>query len=168
MRIEYVSEGATQILAANRRRIERLQDLRAPLMEATEVVYTGIREWYDSQGEGTWPPLAESTIARKASQGYSSPSRPLYAEGNLYESATSPSGPYSFRTPIGNHSVVLGVDWQKGGWQIPVVLSRGTTTAGRGNRTRIPARRIYPPLGSIAGQAIIKATTDILIAWLRL
>jgi hypothetical protein len=118
--------------------------------------------WYDSDGGGTWPQLAESTVQRKASQGYSDPERPLFAEGNLYESATSPNGPYSFKMMAGMQSVVLGVDWSRGRWQIPVVHFYGTTDAGRDHNTVIPARPIWPSHDS-AEYAEMRAAITVLM-----
>jgi hypothetical protein len=115
-----------------------LRDMSGALERATDVVYEHTRQWYETAGGETWPPLAESTIQRKASEGYPDPERPLFAEGNLFESATSPYGPYSFRI-IEPHRAVIGVDWEQDGWQIPVVLAAGNDQDG-GN---IPARPIW-------------------------
>lgn len=144
------SEGATEIVQRMNARIARLHDMRPELIRAAEIVHEGTRQWYDSRGEGTWPELAESTIERKASAGYPEPERPLFAEGNLYESVTSLAGPYAFMVMPDDHTVVIGADWDEGGWQIPVVLSEGTENAGAGHNTRIPPRPIWPTLGSLA------------------
>ena len=142
--IEIASTGVTEALVRNNARIARLSNLEPELMAGTEAIYAATESWYDSQGDGSWPKLAPSTIASKVSQGYSDPERPLYAEGNLRESATSPNGPRSFRMLVGLQGVVIGVDWDRGGWQIPVVLSRGTDNAGRDHNVRIPPRPIWP------------------------
>lgn len=144
MPVEFQSTGATEIVLRNRARAAHLLDLTPELDQASDLVYEATREWFDSAGGGTWPQLAESTIAQKISQGAAEPERALYREGNLYESVTSPSGPYSFRHHPDGHSVAIGADWDQGGTQIPVVLSEGTDHAGVGGHTMIPARPIWP------------------------
>jgi hypothetical protein len=67
-----------------------LEDLAPELIAASDVIYEHTRQNFETRGDGGWPPLAESTVQRKTSQGYAEPDRPLYAEGNLFESATSP------------------------------------------------------------------------------
>lgn len=111
-----------------------LADMHDALEAATEIVYEHERQLFDSWGDGHWPPLAESTIQRKAAQGYGEPQRPLYAMGNLFESVTSPHGPYSTRE-ITDHQAVIGVDWDNNGYQIPVLHQEGTAT--------MPARPIF-------------------------
>jgi hypothetical protein len=123
----------------------REQRLREGLMRAAEVVYDWTRQRFDQWGNGDWPPLAESTVQKKTQAGYAEPDRPLYAEGNLYESVTSQSGPYSVPIQIVDNDeaqgIVISVDWEEGGWQIPTLLSVGTQQSG-GN---LPARPIWPP-----------------------
>src|ERR1700756_5745233 len=161
--VRFDSVGATEILVKNAAREARLLDMEPELMAATDLVYEATRQWYDSRGGGSWPPLAASTIARKAIQGYADPERPLYAEGNLYESATSPNGPHSFRLPVGLQGVVIGVDWAEGGWQIPVVHFYGTTTAGRNHDVTIPARPIWPRAASGEYAAMREAITALML-----
>ena len=147
-------EGAQAIISRMNAKIVRLSDMSDLMVAAAAEVYVATREWYDSNGESTWSPLAAATVAKKASQGYADPERSLYAEGNLYESATSPHGPHSFFVPISHDAVVLGVDWEKGGHQIPVVLATGTTTSGPAHNTVIPPRPIWPSETSTAWRAM--------------
>ncbi len=118
----------------------RLGDMRPQLEAATLAVYEHTRQRFESAGDGEWPPLAESTVARKESQGYAEPQRELFATGNLFESATSPQGPYSNRLVTEHQAViqVLGVGEDGGGDPelVPVYLSEGTD--------RMPARPIWP------------------------
>jgi hypothetical protein len=115
--------------------------MRDGLQRAAQVVYDWTRQRFDQWGDGDWPPLAESTVTKKTQAGFAEPDRPLYAEGNLYESVSSEHGPYSvplqFTDDDEHHEVVISVDWQEGGWQIPTLLSVGTD--------RMPARPIWPP-----------------------
>lgn len=147
------SVGATEILVRNEERIRRLTDLRPEMDAAVSIVRENTQSWYDSDGAGTWAPLAQSTIDRKTSTGYPDPERILYAEGNLYESVVSDAGPYSSKV-TSSHEAIITVDWEENGYQIPVVLSEGTNSAGRGNTTVIPARPIWPEDGSIDDTAI--------------
>lgn len=136
MRIVVESVGATQILVRNRARIARLKDLSTELDAAQKVFYGAEESWFDSKGNGTWPELAESTIRSKTAMGVSEPDRPLVAFGSLRSSVTSSSGPYSFVHRLSPYEIVIGANWDIGGWQIPTVLSEGDATH--------PARHIWP------------------------
>src|SRR5664280_2475227 len=124
--IGITSQGATQMRASLDLRAALAFDMSARLDEASDFIYEATRHRFDTEGDGQWPALAESTVAKKESQGYAEPARALYAEGNLYESATSPNGPYSLRMHIkggmglvSSESVVMIVDFESDGWQIP-------------------------------------------------
>ncbi len=161
--LDVTTSGATSILVGLDARAKRLIDLEPELTEAMGVVYEATREWYDSDGEGEWPPLAASTVADKVSQGYADPERPLYADGNLYESATSPYGPYSFHLLAGLNGIVFGVDWARGRWQIPVVHFYGTSDAGKDHNVRIPARPIWPRPGSASYLAMMDKLNELML-----
>jgi hypothetical protein len=148
MEIRLDTVGVTEALVRMDARIKRMSDPEPVLDAMSDRVYEATARWYDSDGAGTWPALAASTIARKTSRGSADPGRPLYDTGSLYQSATSPSGPYSFKMHPNPWEVVIGVDWALGGWQIPVVHFYGTQTAGAGNATVIPPRPIWPAHGS--------------------
>src|SRR5262249_15695179 len=67
---------------------EALLDLE-PLWELVKPVAADVEEQqFATQGEGAWPPLAESTIARKEAGGW--PLDPLVRTGDLKESLTNP------------------------------------------------------------------------------
>jgi hypothetical protein len=161
--IDVVSTGVTEALIRLNAKATRLSDLSPELEKATELVYSATRAWYDSDGGGRWPPLAASTIRSKQHRGSASPERPLYDTGKLYESATSPSGPYSFKMWTGLNAVVIGVDWERGGWQIPVVHFYGTHTAGRGHSTTIPARPIWPDHDSMEYLTMRESLTELML-----
>ena len=142
------SSGGTQMIAALELHAMHVENMAARLEKASDFLYEETAHRFDTEANGTWPPLAESTVAKKESQGYGEPAKALYAEGNLYESATSPYGPYSERLYVhseGSQRIVMLVDWENDGWQIPPVLSEGTETAGVGHKTTIPSRPIWPP-----------------------
>jgi hypothetical protein len=125
--IDVAVERWTRSITKAHRRLER----------ATEIVYEYTRQRFDLEGMGEWPQLAEATVMRKISEGFANPERILYAEGNLYESMTSANGPYSFRV-IDDTRAIIGVDWENGGWQIPLLLHEGSSDG------RLPARPMWP------------------------
>lgn len=134
------SSGGSQAIAALAHHAAAAEDMSARLLEASDHIYEATRHRFDTEGEGEWPPLQEATVAKKESQGYSDPPRILYAEGNLYESATSPNGPYSQRIQIdapGHREIIMLVDWDSDGWQIASVLAEG-------NARGLPPRPIWP------------------------
>ena len=139
----------------------RLTDFRVPLEEAGKLVREATRQRFESRGLGEWPPLAESTVTRKAVLNLSDPPRQLYATGDLFESATSAHGPFSY-TVLEPTFIVIGVDWSEGPWQIPVVLSEGTTDAGPNHNVRIPARPIWPP-----SREMVNGVSRIIRNWVR-
>jgi hypothetical protein len=146
--IKVTSMGFTQIQLGLDRRIAALRDMRPQLEAAAEVVYAATRERFDSRGNGQWAPLADSTVARKTAGGAVQPDRVLFEMGDLYESATSPTGPYSSMVLPTDHAVVLAINWEEDGYQIPQVLSQGAGDGGafpgRG-KWHIPPRPIWPP-----------------------
>jgi len=181
------STGATQMVAALELHARHIEQIDVRLEQASDYIYMQTAHRFDTEGDGSWPALSESTVAKKESQGYPEAARVLYAEGNLYESATSPNGPYSERLfvhaathpMIGNptigtagvsgpippmkstaiavggsgnyHQVVMLVDWENDGWQIPVVLSEGSE--------HLPGRPIWPPAEEMVhavGQILMK------------
>jgi hypothetical protein len=142
---EIKSTGGAQAIASLDLHAAHFGDLHSRLEAASDLVYERTRQRFDSEGDGEWPELSEATVAKKVSQGYGEPARILYAEGNLYESATSPMGPYSnriFDRSLGHESVAMLVDWENDGWQIGTVLAEGSD---RG----LPARPIWPPADQI-------------------
>lgn len=124
------------------------------LEEATNLLYRFTREKFDTLGAGDWAPLAESTIIRKESQGFPDPERPLFASGDLYESATSPYGPYSVLL-IEEGRALVQVDWDKDGIQIPTLHSQGAEN--------LPQRRIWPSMDEPIGDALALAIRELLM-----
>lgn len=139
----------------------RLTDFRVPLAEGAKLVREATRQRFESRGLGEWPPLAEATVMRKAALNLSDPPRQLFASGDLFESATSANGPYSY-TVLEPTFVVIGVDWSEGPWQIPVVLSEGTSDAGVQHNVHIPARPIWP-----ASATMVNGVSRLIRNWVR-
>lgn len=143
------STGVTQMVARMELAARHIEQMHGSLERASDLIYEETRQRFDSQGDGEWPPLTESTVAKKVSQGYAEPERELYAEGNLYESVTSPHGPYSQRLFVdstGIQRVVMLVDFENSGWQIPSVLAAGSPQTG------LPARPIWPDPDLVRGK----------------
>lgn len=149
-RITYEVRGGDRIVVGIKQRVEHLASMSVLMQKAAGFVYAGTEEWFNSEGEGSWPQLADTTIAKKSSQGSMEPSRPLFDSGNLYESVISPHGPYSYMVPMFD-GVVLGITWQTPA----TALARGTTRSGAGHNTVIPARPIWPPADSAIGMALM-------------
>lgn len=99
--------------------------MRPVLREMRDAFYRHTARWLESFGAGTWDPLAEPTIRQKTREGWPEPDRPLFASGDLFRSATSPTGPYSAQAET-DHSITVLIDWANDGYQIPVVLSEGS------------------------------------------
>ena len=53
-----------------KRRIQRLDNLRYPLAQIAKDYFNIERRWFSSEGEGTWKPLAQSTIKQKKARGF--------------------------------------------------------------------------------------------------
>ena len=71
-----------------------------------------------------WDALDPSTVAEKQAAGSLTPDWPLVRTGELLESATSPIGEYS-GTEVLRSEAWIDVDWQRDGWQIPVLHQEG-------------------------------------------
>lgn len=155
---ETVDDGR-RIVMGMTQKIARIKGLEAVMPEIAGMIYESNRAWMDSKGEGTWPKLAQVTVEKKASQGMMEPSRPMFAEGNLYESVVSPSGPYSYYIPMFD-GVVIGVSWTAA-----KALATGTSTSGVGHHTRIPARPIFPPPTTTAGAALKMQIARFILGW---
>lgn len=101
-----------------------LADMRGPLREIVSEMYAHTKEWMDSWGDGTYDPLSPSTIADKMRLHYDDPARPLFATGELLESASTPAGPFSAHD-VYEHEAWIGVDWERDGWNIPALHQEG-------------------------------------------
>lgn len=67
---------------------EALLDLE-PLWDLVEPIAAGVEEdQFDTQGQGAWPPLAETTLAEKERGGW--PADPLIRTGDLKASLVDP------------------------------------------------------------------------------
>jgi hypothetical protein len=98
-----------------------LEDMHVPIREIEEDMYAHTAEWMDSSGEGSYTPLEESTIRNKIRMGYPDAGKPLFASGALFESASTPAGPYSTDVEVMRMEGTLGVDWEKDGYNIALL-----------------------------------------------
>lgn len=71
---------------AFRRRLLNLEPLWRRFSDEMEQIE---QQWFDTEGEQSWPALAESTLRSKARRGF--PSQILVATGDLRDSLTDPA-----------------------------------------------------------------------------
>jgi hypothetical protein len=68
-----------------------LEDLTSLWARFVPLIADMERRWFDSQGEGGWPPLAEATLERKRAEGFSAlPLRTDDRQGSLYDTLVDP------------------------------------------------------------------------------
>lgn len=96
--IDVVGEDVAARNLANLAR--RGDDPRPALKQMVEEIRVREVSWWSSHGGGSWPRLAESTLARKQALGQ--PSDPLVATGALRDSYTVKRGKQSRRTATKN------------------------------------------------------------------
>jgi hypothetical protein len=104
-----------------------LENMHDPLEGIVGDVHRHTLEQFASWGDvsGTpWEPLAASTIREKEAHHYPAPGWPLVATGALMASATTSEGPFS-EGEVLEQEAWLGVDWEEGGYQIPVLHQEG-------------------------------------------
>jgi hypothetical protein len=104
-----------------------LEHMHEPLEGIVGDIHRQTLAQFLSEGEALgdpWDKLADSTIADKAAHGYAFPEWPLVASGKLMDSATSSHGPYS-RDGILEHEAMLELDWERDGWNIPLLHQLG-------------------------------------------
>lgn len=105
----------------------RLEHMRPALTGIVREVERHTLEQFESRGSVSgdpWAPLEQGTIREKRREGSLTPDWPLVRTGALLESATSPAGPFS-RQEVLESEAALGVDWDRDGWQIPVLHQEG-------------------------------------------
>ena len=118
-------------------RVQRIQDRLRNLRpffadEASDVVYDELREVFDSEGYGTWPPLSAGYAAKKRQL------RPgksiLRFDDTYFRSATSRGGQGSLHI-VTNRSLRIGVRPERFASQYPAAHEEG--------RGRLPARPVF-------------------------
>jgi phage gpG-like protein len=80
-------EGAAAAQQMMRGLAERAANTEPAMSSVADEMLAGQADWWASQGHGSWPPLAESTLRIKASRGQ--PATMLVATGALRASLTS-------------------------------------------------------------------------------
>lgn len=104
-----------------------LEDMHRPLVEIRDDVYDHTLEQFASWGAESgdpWEHLAPSTIAEKSAHHYPAPEWPLVATGELMDSASTETGPFS-EGEVLTSEAWIGVDWERDGYQIPVLHQEG-------------------------------------------
>jgi phage gpG-like protein len=102
-----------------------LEDLDGLWDRFSRVLPDIFRSWFSSHGDGTWPPLAPSTIAEKSKQGY--PPDPLVRTGTMRAHLLDP-----------NYAVERSHDSFAWGTDDPYAAFHQTGT------TRMPMRQVIP------------------------
>ena len=80
-------EGDKKAIADFHMAAKRAADIRPVEMKLLKVMTGAARRSFETEGEGTWPPLAQLTKERKEQQGL--PPATLIASRKLYDSLTS-------------------------------------------------------------------------------
>jgi hypothetical protein len=154
--VAFYSQGSEAMISGLEDYMTRIATIQEVMDEAAALVYEATEFWMESNGDGTWPALAGATIKKRVTaqkKGRFTSSdlyRPLYVTGELFHSAIGPGGPYS-RAELTEDGIILGIEWEKDGYNIAEVLARGTDNSGPGGATKIPARPIWPPTDSALG-----------------
>ena len=70
----------------------KIRDFSPVLETAGGLLEEGIREWFTSQGEGTWAELSPATVRDRFRRGYG-PNNPLVRSGDLLAALTEEGAP---------------------------------------------------------------------------
>jgi hypothetical protein len=71
-----------------------------------------------------WAALDPDTVQDKSRSGDAFPAWPLVATGEMLDSATSNTGPFSVGETL-EHEAWLSLDWERDGWNIPLLHQLG-------------------------------------------
>jgi hypothetical protein len=104
--------------------IAAFDDMAPPIRKIEDDMYAHTAEWMSSSGDGSYAPLEESTIRNKIRMGYPDAGKPLFASGALFESASTPVGPYSVHD-VARTEGFIAVDWERDGWNIAALHQYG-------------------------------------------
>ena len=122
---------------------KRLSDLRPYFHDTgSDLVYRAIRRVFETEGHGTWPPLAQSTVDQKATdypgQGM------LRRDDTYFRAATTPHALGSHRE-IGPRSLEIGIS----GLNYPIYLERGTS--------KMPPRPVFSVATSRLSRPLLRS-----------
>jgi len=116
-----------------------------PIVEAMEL------SWFESEGQGAWPPLAESTLRQKAAKGFSlAPLRTDDRAESLYRTLVDPQQ----AAQIGPRSLTWGTSVPYAGYH-----QDGGEIAGRP-----PQRQVIPDPLPLENRRQLEAAT---VSWLN-
>jgi hypothetical protein len=88
MGFEVEVAGVVETRERLRKLVDELGDMEDLWAKYAEVMSAGEAEWFASNGEGAWPPLAHDTVREKERGGW--PPETLVRTGALVESLTDP------------------------------------------------------------------------------
>jgi hypothetical protein len=104
-----------------------LADMHEPLEGIVEDIHRQTLAAFTSEGSiigEPWEQLDPSTVKDKTREGFPFPDWPLVATGEMMDSASSNSGPYSVGATY-EHQAWLSLDWERDGWNIPALHQLG-------------------------------------------
>ncbi|MGH3415433.1 MAG: hypothetical protein ACRDSS_03100 [Actinocrinis sp.] len=125
--IDQHTVGLKEAHATIARMSHALDDMHGVLASIVEDVHRQTLAQFVSEGAALgdpWAALDPSTVAAKTTAGYGLPDWPLVATGQMMDSATSDSGPYSVGD-VAEHEAWLSLDWERDGWNIPALHQTG-------------------------------------------
>lgn len=119
--------GATRAIASLDMMDHALDDMHGVLEGIVSDIHRQTLTQFASEGAALgdpWTPLDPSTVAEKEHEGAPFPDWPLVRTGEMMDSATSSSGPYSVGDTL-EHEAWLSLDWERDGWNIPLLQQMG-------------------------------------------
>lgn len=175
MGFEVEVAGVVETRERLRKLVVELGDMEDLWARYAEIMSAGEAEWFASNGDGSWPPLAHDTVRDKELGGW--PPETLVRTGNLLESLTDPlqamnveSGPASARSTLGTFGANMMT------WGTSVTDDRGREYAHYHQHTqegtmlehdyggRPPQREVIPQPLPAAWQSQMRDADD---AWVR-
>lgn len=104
-----------------------LEHMHEPLEGIVDDIHRQTLAQFASEGGllgDPWAPLDPSTVQDKTRQGDLFPGWPLVATGEMMDSASSSTGPFSVGETL-EHEAWLSLDWERDGWNIPLLQQLG-------------------------------------------
>lgn len=104
-----------------------LDDMNSVLEDIVADIHRQTLAQFVSEGSALgdpWDQLDPTTVADKTRSEDAFPEWPLVATGAMMDSATSQTGPFSVGDVL-EHQAWLGLDWDRDGWNIPLLHQLG-------------------------------------------
>lgn len=144
-----------------RRRLDRIRQVLNNLQpffrsEGSRIVYNEIREAFDSEGYGAWPPLDIDYARRKQRL---APGKPILQFSGAYFRAATRQNALGSRRRVRRNSLEIGVDERRFRGGYPEFLEEGTS--------RMPARPVFGSAGPRVKSKIVDALCDYVFKRIR-